>query len=209
MPPPDNDVAAAPLTPQELGLISLWIDQGAKGNSQDATLSPTKWQPLPPGMNPIYAAVVTADGQYAACSRANQIFIYHVPTGQIVTRLTDPALQDQADDSRPGVAHLDLVQSLAFNRDENMLASGGFRTVKLWRRPEDVFRLKLEVPGETLAAVAVSPDRKTLAMGADNEIRLWDVASGNPVRTLQGHQATVTGLRFDVDGNPSILGFTG
>ncbi|MDG2126952.1 MAG: hypothetical protein P8K08_03090 [Fuerstiella sp.] len=200
MPPPDNDVAAAPLTPQELGLISLWIDQGAKGNLQDATLSPTKWQPLPPGMNPIYAAVVTADGQYAACSRANQIFIYHVPTGQIVTRLTDPALQNQADDSRPGVAHLDFVQSLAFNRDENMLASGGFRTVKLWRRPKDVFRLKLEVPGETLAAVAVSPDRETLAMGTGNEIRLWDVASGNPVRTLQGHQATVTGLRFDVDG---------
>ena len=200
MPPPDNDVAAAPLTPQELGLINLWIDQGAKGHSQDATLSPTKWQPLPRGVNPIYAAVVTADGQYAACSRANQIFIYHVPTGQIVTRLTDPSLPAQKDSSRPGVAHLDLVQSLAFNRNGNMLASGGFRTVKLWRRPDDVFRLKLEVPGATLAAVAVSPDRSTLAMGADNEIRIWDIASGQPLRTLQGHQATVTDLRFDAGG---------
>src|SRR5262245_34267531 len=31
MPPPDNDVKAKPLTPQELGLLKLWIDQGAKG----------------------------------------------------------------------------------------------------------------------------------------------------------------------------------
>ena len=33
---------------------------------------------------------VTGDGQFAACGRANQIFIYHVPTGQIVARMTDP-----------------------------------------------------------------------------------------------------------------------
>ena len=31
MPPPDNDVKAKALTPDELGLIKLWIDQGAKG----------------------------------------------------------------------------------------------------------------------------------------------------------------------------------
>ena len=34
MPPPDNDVKAKPLTPQELGLIKLWIDQGAKGEAR-------------------------------------------------------------------------------------------------------------------------------------------------------------------------------
>lgn len=200
MPPPDNDVAAAPLTSQELGLIQLWIDQGATGNSQNATLSPTNWRPLPRGVNPIYAVAVTADGQYAACSRSNQIFIYHVPTGQLVTRLTDPAFQVQAGDGRPGVAHLDLVQSLAFNRDGNMLASGGFRTVKLWRRPNDVFRLKLDTAQESVTAVAVSPDRKTLAVGSGNEVKLWSLSDGTLVRSLQGHTAAVTGLRFAADG---------
>lgn len=200
MPPPDNDVAAAPLTPQELGLIKLWIDQGAKGNSQNVTLSPTNWRPLPRGVNPIYAVAVTPDGQYAACGRANQIFIYHVPTGQLVTRLTDPSLQARTGDPRPGVAHLDLVQSLAFNRDGDMLASGGFRTVKLWRRPSDVFRLKLDTAKEAVTAVAVSLDRKTLAVGAENEVQLWDLAGGKLVRALQGHTAAVTGLRFGTDG---------
>ncbi|MBC8352823.1 MAG: hypothetical protein H8E66_12585 [Planctomycetes bacterium] len=200
MPPADNDVAAAPLTSQELGLIQLWVDQGAKGNSQNATLSPANWRPLPPGVNPIYAVAVTQDGQYAACGRANQIFIYHVPTGQLVTRLTDPALQARAGDSRPGVAHLDLVQSLAFNRDGNLLASGGFRNVKLWRRPGDVFRLKLDTAQEVVTAVAVSPDRQTLAVGADKEVKLWDLADGTLGRTLQGHAAAVTSLRFAADG---------
>ena len=201
MPPPDNDVAAAPLTPQELGLIKLWIDQGAKGNSQNATLSPTNWRPLPGGVNPIYTVAVTADGQYAACSRANQIFIYHVPTGRLVTRLTDPALQGRGGDPRPGIAHLDLVQSLAFNRDGDMLASGGFRNVKLWRRPRDAFRLKLDTAQENIDAVAVSPDGKTLAVGADNEVKLWELATGKLVRALQGHKAAVTSLRFSADGS--------
>lgn len=200
MPPPDNDVAAAPLTPEELGLIKLWIDQGAKAGSNDATLSPTNWRPLPSGVNPIYTVTVTPDGQYAACSRANQIFIYHVATGQLVTRLTDPALQGRGGDSRPGIAHLDLVQSLAFNRDGDMLASGGFRNVKLWRRPRDVFRLKLDLAKEVVNAAAVSPDRKTLAIGADNEVKLWNLADGKLARTLQGHNAAITDLRFAIDG---------
>jgi WD40 repeat protein len=204
MPPPDNDVAAAPLTPQELGLVKLWVDQGAKGNAQYATLSPTNWQPLPRGVNPIYAVVITPDGQYAACGRANQIFIYHVPTGQLVTRLTDPSLQARVGDPRPGIAHLDLVQSLAFNRDGNMLASGGFRNVKLWRRPGDLFRLKLATAKENVTALAVSADRTMLAVGADNEVQLWDLASGKLVRTLPGHEAAVTGLRFAVDGTTLV-----
>src|SRR5439155_6318807 len=31
MPPRENKVAASDLTPEQLGLIKLWIDQGAKG----------------------------------------------------------------------------------------------------------------------------------------------------------------------------------
>src|SRR5688572_16235638 len=45
MPPEDNDVKAKPLTPQELGLIKLWIDQGAKGQLSAASAE-IAWQPL-------------------------------------------------------------------------------------------------------------------------------------------------------------------
>ena len=196
MPPPDNDVAAKPLTSEELGLLKLWIDQGATADPAGSTLSPQQWRPLPRGVNPIYAVAVTPDGQFAACGRANQIFIYHVPTGQLVTRLTDPALQLRDTDPRPGIAHLDLVQSLAFNPDGDLLASGGFREVKLWRRPRDVVRLKLAAAQQAVTAVAVSPDQSLLAVAADLEIKLWNLATGELKATLAGHAAPITALRF-------------
>src|SRR5262249_5078884 len=83
MPPKGNKVAAPFLKPQELGLIKLWIEQGATGNVTGVAET-LDWQPLPAGVNPIYAVALTADGQYAACGRANQVFVYHVPSGRFV-----------------------------------------------------------------------------------------------------------------------------
>src|SRR6267378_3587326 len=110
MPPKNNKVEASDLTPEELGLIKLWIDQGAKGEVHGT--GPIVWQPLPEGLNPIYAVALTSDGQFAACARANQIFIYHLPSRQLVVQLTDRQLLKSALNSRPGVAHRSIVHSL-------------------------------------------------------------------------------------------------
>src|ERR1051326_2799872 len=75
MPPPGNKVQASNLTPGQLGLVKLWIDQGARASTSVA--KPIEWQPLPQGLHPIYAVAVSPDGQFAACARANQVFIYH------------------------------------------------------------------------------------------------------------------------------------
>ncbi len=196
MPPKDNKVNAKNLTPQELGLIKLWIDQGATGT---VTGDKVVWQPLPAGVNPIYAAAVSPDGQYAACGRANQIFIYHIPTGREVCRLTDPALLQGGVYKQPGVAHLDLVQSLAFSPDGQTLASGGYQVVKLWRRPRNTQLHKFASP-EGASVVAASADGKWLAVGGGDVIHLWDLAAGKPGATLKGHTGAVTCLSFSADG---------
>ena len=196
MPPEDNEVAAKSMTPDELGLIKLWIDQGAKGSAIATVNSPTRWRQLPPGPNPVYAVAVSPDGQFAACGRDNQIFIYHVATGQLVTRLTDPDLQQQASDNLPGIAHLDIIQSLRFNHQGDRLASGGFRTVKIWRYPRDVQKARLDL-AEGVTAVAVSPARQLAVIGsADHSIQVWDLASGEVTLRLAGHTDAITALQI-------------
>jgi WD40 repeat protein len=196
MPPADNKVGAVALTPDQLGLVKLWIDQGATGEVTHQAV-PIKWQPLPSGINPIYAVAMTPDGQYAACGRANQIFVYHLASGKLVTRLTDPELIKSGLYQNQGVAHLDLVQSLAFSPDGNLLASGGFREVKLWRKPHDVHRADVVGGSGPVQAIAVSPDGKWAASGeVSGAIKLWDLATLKDPKTLAGHSGSVVRIQF-------------
>ena len=70
MPPRDNKAKAKDLTPEQLGLLKLWIDQGAKASPK--VERPIAWQPLAENLGAIFAVAVTADGQFAACARAKR-----------------------------------------------------------------------------------------------------------------------------------------
>ena len=200
MPPADNKVGAKRLTPTELGLIKLWIDQGAEGGAA-AVAEKIEWQPLPAGVQPVYAVAVTPDGQFVAAGRANQIFIYHAPSGRTVGRLTDPALLKSGVYSKPGVADLDLIQSLAFSPDGSMLASGGFRTIKLWQRPRDVRQPLLGGPvAAAPQALAATTDGKLAALAVGNDVLLVNLADGKVAAKAAGHKAPVTAVAFSVDG---------
>jgi len=206
MPPPDNDVKAKALTPDELGLIKLWIDQGAKGEVK-GTGGPIAWQPLPPGVNPIFSVAITADGQYAAAGRANQIFLFHIPSKRELGRLTDPSLIAKGIYKQPGVADLDLIQSLAFSPDGELLASGGFRTIKLWRKPKNVKKFDLAALEGPARSIAVSADGKFAAVGEETgKIKIIDLATGQIAKTLAGHTGPVTGVTFSADASKLVSG---
>ena len=125
MPPKGNKSGARNLTPAEIEVLKTWINQGA--NHSVPLERTVAWQPLAPGVHPIYSVAMTREGRWAACGRANQIALYDLATRQFSTRLCDAALP-------PGTAHRALVQSLAFSPDGNRLASGSFREVKIWRQ---------------------------------------------------------------------------
>ena len=201
MPPKGNKAAAVDLTPEQLGLVKLWIDQGAKASTPSARS--IEWQALPQGLNPIYAVALTTDGQFVACGRANQIFIYHIPTGQLVSRLTDPALIKSGLYANQGVAHRDLVESLAFSPDGSRLASGSYREVKLWQRSPNARALTLKnVVSKTSPVMAASTDGNWLATaGDDGRVKLWSVPSGKLVKTLSGLKGAISSLKFSPDAS--------
>ena len=53
-----------------------------------------------------------------------------------------------------------------------------------------------------ITSLSFSPDGTTLASGfSDNTIRLWDVTTGEIIKTLHGHTSVVLSVAFSPDGN--------
>ncbi|MEQ8786629.1 MAG: c-type cytochrome domain-containing protein [Pirellulaceae bacterium] len=207
MPPPDNKAGAAPLTPRQLGLLRLWIKQGARGEvSSEQAIA---WRPLPPQLTPIFAAAITPDGKFAACSRGARLSVYHLPTQQLAAELRDAELSDSAaQGNESAAAHLDVIRSLAFDDAGEWLASGGFRTVKLWRRPH-VAKLSESKLDAAITAAALARDGKLSAFGdAGGRIVLCSAETGKQVGAIDAHRAAVTGLAFTADGTTLVSSST-
>jgi WD40 repeat protein len=200
MPPRDNKAKAKNLTSEQLGLLKLWIDQGAKASPKRDRV--VQWQPMAQNLAAIFAVAVTPDGQFAACARENRVFIYHLPSGRLIAS---------------EAAHHDQVNALAFSPDGMQLASGGYREVKIWKRtpvagqpaqplpssePSKLARMDGKTlallnadgkqvaqvdHGDTITAFAVRADGQRFATIGGNYAKLWS-ADGKQVAELRGNR---------------------
>jgi len=202
MPPLPNKVGAKALTPQQVGILRQWIMEGAKssGKSADAGIV---WQSLPPGLNSIYSTALSPWARYAAVGRANRIAIYDLASGTEAATLNDPALLKLQKAGKPfyplGAAHRDFVHSLAFNSDGSLLASGGYRVVKLWKKSLGNVVKKIDLPA-AVTGLALNADRSVLAVTtADNSASLWKLPAGQKLVDLKGHAGEIKGLAFTPD----------
>jgi WD40 repeat protein len=200
--PPKSETA---LSPEELALIKLWIEQGAKAPS-GMRVKPKVIVGLPPAnVTPVLAVAVSPDKKTVVASRGNQIHIYDAAKGDYVRVLVDPELKGP--DMKPvKAAHLALVESLAYSPDGKYIASGSFQEVIIWDAATGALKTKITGFADRVVALAFSADSKLLATGGgapteEGEVKLYDPATGKLALEIKNcHSDTVFGVSFTGDG---------
>jgi WD40 repeat protein len=201
MPPDDEE----PLTPAELALIKLWVDQGAKPPSAQTERPKFTLHAPPANVTPVRAVAVSADKSAVAAGRANQIHIYDAGSGTYIRTLIDPKLVGPDGKAVPA-AHLSLVESLAFSPDGKFLASGSFQEAVIWDAQTGVLRQRLTGFADRVVALAFSSKGNLLATGGgapteDGELKVFEGATGKLVADIKSaHSDTVYGVCFSPDG---------
>jgi WD40 repeat protein len=203
MPPKTED---NPLTPQEVAVLKLWIDQGAKGPAVDVRTRPKVVLGLPPALvRPVRAIAVSPDKSVVAAGRGNRVHLFDAKTGDFLRTLNDPTLKTP-DGKTADAAHLSLVESMAYSPDGKTLATGSFREIILWDPAKGAVKQRLTGFADRVVTLDYSRDGKYLATGGgapteDGEIKVFEAATGKLVSDVQGgHSDTVFGVCFSPDG---------
>lgn len=165
MPPLPNDRQAKQLDPKQLGILRQWIVEGAKAGP--ATAKAMNWQPINSRLHGVYSLDVDAPGRFVAAGRGNHVSIYDMSRKDVAASLVDPQIMLPDGSAPAGVAHLDYVHAIAFHPTESVIATSGYRNVKLWKRD-----------GESIAAAfAVPADAQSWTVTADGSEVILGVAS--------------------------------
>jgi dipeptidyl aminopeptidase/acylaminoacyl peptidase len=94
--------------------------------------------------------------------------------------------------------HFDTVSGIACAGDDRFATSSSDGYVKVWSRR---YRKILRGHKHWTLAISFSPDSAKLASAnGDRTVKLWDVATGQVITTLEGHTSTVYAAAFLPDG---------
>lgn len=195
-----------PLSPEELALLKLWIDQGAKAPAGGRAVVKVVLKAPAASVTPVLGVALSPDKEpLVAAARGNQVHVWESKTGQHVRALLAPKLAGP--DGKPvAAAHLSLVESVAWSKDGKWLATGSYQEVALWDAKSGELKHKLGGFADRVVSLAFSHDGKLLAAGGgeptqEGEIKLVEVESGKVARQIKdnAHSDTVFGVAFSPD----------
>ncbi|MEI6324564.1 MAG: c-type cytochrome domain-containing protein [Gemmataceae bacterium] len=194
-----------PFTPNELALVRLWIEQGAKMPTEQRQKPKVVISAPPKLVQPIHGVAVAPDKKTVFAAVANRIVEVDAKEGKVLRAFRDESLPAEKDPLKnPG--HLSLIESMALSPDGLTLATGAYQEVSLWDVKTGKIKHRLKDFSERVVTLAFSANGKLLATGGgaptdEGEVRLFDVATGKETLKLKApHSDTVFGVSFSPDG---------
>jgi DNA-binding beta-propeller fold protein YncE len=192
---------------EELGLLTAWIEAGAKGIASPGGDSPAvpiaamKLPSVPRTAStplPMTAVAISLDGNRIATATASRVEV----------RIGGEASASIAIDH--GMVK---VNALQWSNDGSQLLIAGGAEGQIGRamvyRVDQPQQPAVVMDGhrDILYAADWSPDGNVIATaGYDRTIQLWDVATGKNLQTLKGHNGAVFAVDFSPDGSTLISG---
>jgi WD40 repeat protein len=140
----------------------------------------------------VYAVAWSPDGRtIAAACKLRAVCLWNAASGDAIRRIEVG----------------DYVARLVWSPDSKALAAGPTESGGSVHILDVGSRNEINKLGENCGnAVAWSPDGKTLAGTSSKTVRLWDVASRNQIRALEGHDSTVMAVAWSPDGKTLVSG---
>ncbi len=189
--PPANKSENKALTPEELGILKLWIDAGAKDDSAEvsAAKAAVELGSIGAQLRPIVAVDMTADGKRVAFGQGDRVRVCDADTGLEIVSLE---------------GHKDFIQSLRFGPDGGQLAAGSYQIATLWNAPKGGEARTFRGHDAAVNSAVATADGETLiSAGEDGTIRVWSVAKGKEQRLFFHGSGKKPVLALTPTGRPS------
>lgn len=157
------------------------------------------------------AVAFSPDGKYIASSGSvairnadKAVKIWEVATGNLVMTVKGHIGPIPFPAPQSAGVH---ISTLVFSPTEETLAiANEDGTIIIWSLKDNSERLVL-YPGTRLYSLAFSPDGKILASeGSGAVIKLWNVVTGQELKSFEGHKADIYSLAFSPDGKTLASG---
>ena len=99
-----------------------------------------------------------------------------------------------------GAAHQDFVHCVAYSPVDDLVATGGYREVKLWRRPRNQLLSQVALGGPVSAVSLDVSGQIAIWALADNTVQMGPALSFVPEKSFAGHTAAVLATYLSGDG---------
>ncbi|KAJ5212587.1 uncharacterized protein N7498_004233 [Penicillium cinerascens] len=84
-----------------------------------------------------------------------------------------------------------------------ILCTAGYdHTIRFWEALSGICSRTIQHPDSQVNRLCITPDKRFLAAGGHNNVKLYDIKSTNPnpVMTFEGHTSNITGVAFHCEG---------